>query len=288
MAAYGEHRIPVPDGLSLHLRDYPGQGARGGTPVLCLHGLTRNAADFEGIAPRIAAGGRRVLALDVRGRGLSDYDPDPARYRPDVYVGDVLDMLDALAVPRAIFLGTSMGGLMTMLTAQRAPERIVAAILNDVGPVLDPAGLARIAGYVGKAPSFESWDALIAAVKQTQAVAFPDADEAFWLRFARRLAHERSDGRVAFAYDPAIAQAFGAAPTGPAPDLMAAFSALAKKPVLVLRGAISDILAPDGLEAMRRVEPGLMVAEVPRVGHAPTLEEPVAYDAISRFLQRLP
>ena len=288
MAEYGEQRIRVADGLTLYLRDYAPRGDAKGLPVLCLHGLTRNSADFEGIAPCLARKGRRVLALDVRGRGHSDYDPDPTRYRPDVYLGDVLSVLDALSIDRAVFLGTSMGGLMTMLMAQRAPERIAAAILNDIGPVLNPAGLARIVAYVGKSAPFESWDAIIAAIKQTQAIAFPDADETFWKTFARRVARECPDGHIAFAYDPAIADVFNTAPAGPAPDLMAAFAALAHKPVLVLRGAISDILAPEGVETMHGLKPDLIVAEVPRIGHAPTLEEPVASEAISRFLQSIP
>lgn len=285
MAGYGEHRITVADGLTLYLRDYAPQGDAQGLPVLCLHGLTRNSADFEGVAPRLAAAGRRVLALDVRGRGLSDIDPYPTRYRPDIYVDDVLDVLGALAIDRAVFLGTSMGGLMTMLLAQRAPERIAAAVLNDIGPVLNPAGLARIIAYVGKASSFDSWDAIIAAIRQTQSAAFPDADDAFWQIFARRVARQEADGRIAFAYDPAIAEAFNTAPTGPAPDLMAAFSALAQKPVLVLRGAVSDILAPEGVEAMRAAKPDIAVSEIARVGHAPTLDEPEAFEAVMRFLR---
>jgi pimeloyl-ACP methyl ester carboxylesterase len=288
MADYGEHRIRVSDGLTLYARDYAPKTDAKTLPVLCLHGLTRNSADFEGIAPHLAAAGRRVLALDTRGRGLSDYDTDASRYRPDVYVGDVLEVLDALGIPRAIFLGTSMGGMMTMLTAERAPERVAAAILNDIGPVLDPAGLARIIGYVGKSGPFESWEAITAAIKETQGTAFPDADNAFWEAFARRVARENSEGRIAFAYDPAIAEAFSTAPTGPAPDLMAAFAALAQRPTLLLRGAISDILAPEGVEAMRKAKPDLMVTELPRIGHAPILDEAEAVDAIVTFVREMP
>jgi len=284
MNGYAERFVTTPDGLKLFLRDYPALDDESRLPVLCLHGLTRNSADFEGVAPRLATHGRRVLALDVRGRGRSDHDPEPSRYRPDIYVQDVQHVLESLGIARAVFIGTSMGGLITMLLAQTAPERIAAVVLNDIGPVLNPTGLARIMAYVGQTGPYASWQAIGDAIRATQARAFPDADAGFWDTFARRVAREEANGTVSFAYDPAITQAFSAAPTGPAPDLMAAFSALAAKPVLVVHGAISDILTPEGVDAMRATKPDLVVAEVPRVGHAPTLEEPAAATAIDKFL----
>jgi pimeloyl-ACP methyl ester carboxylesterase len=259
--------------------------------VLCIHGLTRNSADFEGVAPQMAAMGRRVVAVDVRGRGRSDRDPMPERYQPPVYVRDVVAVLDEFGIGRAVFVGTSMGGLMTMMSAVLAPERVAAGVLNDIGPIVDPRGLQRIAGYVGKSGAFASWNELIAAIKTAQSVAFPDADDPFWSVFARRVARERGDGAIEFDYDPAIARAFdppkeGAEPP-PAVDLMPLFQALAARPVLVLRGALSDILSVEGVEAMRAVKPDLEVAEVPRVGHAPTLEEPAAWHALSSFLKKI-
>lgn len=288
MPDHDERHITVPDGLTLFVRDYPAAGDDEALPLICLHGLTRNSADFAHVAPRLAARGRRVLALDVRGRGRSDWDGDATRYRPDVYVADVLHLLDDLGLARAVFIGTSMGGLMTMLLAQAAPERIAAAVLNDIGPVLNPAGLARILGYVGTTGPYASWAEITDAIRATQAAAFPDADDAFWERFARRVARQNADGTVAFAYDPAIAANFTAAPTGPAPDLAAAFSALAKNPVLAVHGALSDILTAEGVDAMRSAKPDLAVVEVARVGHAPMLDEPEAAAAIDRFLSAVP
>src|SRR5262249_22310322 len=153
-------------------------------------------------------------------------------YRPDVYVQDVLHVLDQMDIPRAVFVGTSMGGIITMLAAAVSRERIAAAALNDIGPVINPAGIARIASYVGKTMSFESWDAIIAAIKAAQGAAFPDADDMFWKIFARRVARELPDGRVAFAYDPAIANAFAQTPSNPPPDMTPLFTALAAVPVL--------------------------------------------------------
>lgn len=282
---FAEHRIATPDGPAVYARDYAAPGM--GLPVLCLHGLTRNSADFEQVAPRIAALGRRVVAIDARGRGKSDNDPDATRYRPDVYVGDVLRVLDTLGLPRAVFLGTSMGGIMTMLAATIAPDRVAAAILNDIGTEVDPVGLKRIASYVGKAGPFASWDEMNAAAKASQSVAYPDKDDAFWRNFARRVARERSDGKVEFSYDPAIANAFVAAPAGPPPSMMPLFAALKKTPVLLVRGAISDLLSRETVAAMKQAKPDLDFVEVPKVGHAPILEEPEAWNALAAFLAKV-
>lgn len=284
---YQERFVEVPDGLKVFLRDYPAEGGERGLPVICLHGLTRNSADFEVVAPRMAALGRRVLAFDVRGRGRSDRDPVPARYIPPTYVGDVVFAMNSLALERAIFVGTSMGGLMTMLAAVMAPGRVAGAVLNDVGPVLNTSGLTRIAQYVGKTPPQASWEDLIALIKASQSAAFPDADEAFWSAFARRTGRTLPDGRVAFDYDPAIAQIFEQ-PQAAAPDLTPVFKALAPVSTLVVHGVLSDILLPEGIAVMKAVKPDLDVAEVPRVGHAPTLEEPAAWQAIEGFLARVP
>jgi pimeloyl-ACP methyl ester carboxylesterase len=283
---FAEHRIATEDGPCVYARDYAADAVHR-LPVVCLHGLTRNAADFEAVAPRIATLGRRVVVIDARGRGKSDNDPEPGRYRPDTYVGDVMRVLDTLNVPRAVFLGTSMGGIMTMLAAVTAPTRIASAILNDVGPVVDPKGIARIASYVGKSGPFGSWAEMIAAVKASQGAMFPHGDDAFWRTFAQRVARESDDGRVEFAYDPAIAQAFAAPPASPPPSMLPLFEALARVPVLVVRGATSDILSADGVEAMRRIKPDLVYAEVPDIGHAPTLEEHEAWDAIAKFLSNV-
>jgi pimeloyl-ACP methyl ester carboxylesterase len=283
--AHQDHFISVPDGLNLFARDYAPQDAVRGLPVLCLHGLTRNSADFESIAPRIAAMGRRVIVPDVRGRGRSDYDPKPERYQAPIYAQDTLHILDTLGIDRAVFLGTSMGGLMTMLAASFAPTRVASAILNDIGPVLDARGLSRIASYLGKSAAFPSWDGLIANIKATQGTAFPDADDAAWNAFAHRVAKQLPDGRVAFAYDPAIATTFAQPSDAPTPNLLPFFEALAAKPILVLRGALSDLLSPDGVAAMRKIKPNLSIVEVPRVGHAPTLDEPAAWNAIETFLR---
>lgn len=283
---FDEHRIATGDGIRVYARDYLCEGALK-LPVVCLHGLTRNSADFEAVAPMIAGLGRRVVAIDARGRGKSDNDPEPARYRPDTYVADTLRVMDTLNVPCAVFLGTSMGGIMTMIAASAAPARVAAAILNDIGPLLDPRGIARIASYVGKSGPVASWYDMTAAVRAIGETAFPGRDDEFWTTFARRIAREREDGQIEFAYDPLIAQAFAAPPAEPPPSLIPHFEALAQMPVLLVRGALSDLLSPEGVATMRRIKPDLELVEVADVGHAPTLEEPQAWDAIAAFLARV-
>ncbi len=260
-------------------------------PIACRSsactGWTRNSADFEAVAPRIATLGRRVVAIDARGRGKSDNDPQAQRYRPDTYVGDVMRVLDTLNVPRAVFLGTSMGGIMTMLAAVMAPTRVAAAILNDIGPEVDPKGIARIASYVGKSGPFGSWAEMVAAVKTSQGAMFPHGDDAFWRTFAQRVARERDDGGVEFAYDPAIAVAF-AAPRDPRPPSMLPLvrSPLPRSGARHPRCCERHPLA-EGLATMKRIKPDLQHVEVPDIGHAPTLDEHEAWDALAKFLAQV-
>ncbi|MGE3865742.1 MAG: alpha/beta fold hydrolase, partial [Hyphomonadaceae bacterium] len=275
--AAADRFVTARDGLKLHVRDYAPAGAESGLPVICLHGLTRNGRDFERVAPRIAALGRRTLALDVRGRGHSDRDPKPENYAPNVYAADVLEVMDAFDVPCAVFVGTSMGGIITMMLAYGVKGRVAAAVLNDVGPVLEEKGLARIATYVGKTMRFASWDEAQAAVKEAQGAVFPHADDMFWAEFARRVCRQDADGGVSFDYDPAIARPL--ATTKPV-DMTPLFEALGDAPVLVVRGALSDLLSGEGVELMRIVRPDLESVEVPGVGHAPTLEEEPAWLAM--------
>ena len=269
-------------------------GRRYGPPdarrtVLCLHGLTRNSLDFDALARRLAAAGDQVLAFDQRGRGRSQWDPQAAHYLVDVYARDMLAALDQIGVERAVLIGTSMGGLMSMLMAAAAPQRVLGVVINDIGPEIDPRGLDRIRAYVGKRPPAASWAEAAKAVAENNAVAFPDYGEADWLAFARRVCTEGPDGRVSAAYDPAIALGLepGEAAVAP-PDLWPLWEAMAPFPVLAIRGELSDLLSQGALERMAARHPGLQTAVVPARGHAPMLDEPVALDAIDRFLASLP
>lgn len=290
IGGFEERIVATVDGLALYARDYAPLLPETGAPVICLHGLTRNSRDFEVVAPRIAALGRRVVAADMRGRGKSANDPDPAHYVPAVYAQDVIKLMDALAIPKAVFIGTSMGGLITMVLATIAPDRIAASILNDVGPKLSAAGLARIGSYVGRTQPVASWAEAAEAVRAIAGAAYPDRldDDAYWVAFAKRTFRERDDGRFETDYDAHIALAFADFDeTAPVPDLTPFFQALAKKPVLSVRGAISDLLPADVVELMRSVKPDLETVTVENVGHAPTLDEPDAWDAVLSFLAKV-
>ena len=280
---YDNIEVSITSAITLRGRHYRG-GDR--TPVLCLHGLTRNAKDFTDVAPQIAALGHDVITASFRGRGASDYDPDYLNYHPQTYCGDVLKVLDALKAPEAIFVGTSLGGIVTMLVNESAPSRVKAVVLNDVGPELAPEGVMRIAGYVGaSAGPATNLDEAAARIKAINSVAFPDATEEDWRIFAERTFRQAEDGSWVLDYDPNIARAL--VELGAAPDLWPAFESLKDTPTLVMRGTRSDLLTPPIIDKMRDVHPVFHYTEVPRIGHAPMLPEPVAWNALAAFLETL-
>lgn len=278
--SYEDCYFTVGDGLKLHYRDYAGSSDR--PPLLCLPGLTRNSRDFEGFADRYA-GRFRILSPDFRGRGLSEYDPVPSRYLPTTYAADVLQLLDELEIERALFVGTSLGGIVTMLVAVLQPHRIAGAILNDVGPVLDHHGLDRIRSYVGKPVLFHDWDEAadyVAAVNRHLPASNSHDD---WLRAARRVCREDGSA-IVFDYDMAIAEPFNQADEGVSFDMWPLFRQLGTKPLLIVRGENSDLLSPAGAKAMLEAAPAAKLMTVPGVGHAPELTEPAAVAAIDAFL----
>lgn len=273
------------DGLKLHYRDYAGPADR--PPVLCLHGLTRNSRDFENLADRLA-GEWRVIAVDFRGRGLSEHDPVSSRYMPPTYAADVLQLLDELEIDSAVFIGTSLGGLVTMIVAAFAPERIAAAVLNDVGPELSAEGIKRISAYVGQPKLFKDWDDAAASFRGKFGAVHPGYGKDEWLRYAKRVARETDRG-VEFDYDMAIAEPFKQmdSATGSAANAWPMVRALAGRPVLILRGEHSDLLTPEVAERMREAIPGAELVTVPDVGHAPDFDEPASIAAVDRLLARI-
>jgi pimeloyl-ACP methyl ester carboxylesterase len=273
------------DGLRLYYRDYAAESP-GRLPVLCLPGLTRNSRDFEHVALRLRAS-RRVLCADLRGRGRSQHDPNWQNYHPGTYLGDIARLLDDAGVERCVYFGTSLGGILTMLTAATEPQRLAAAILNDVGPEVDPAGLARIASYVGRFPPARTWEDAVKLVRTTYGIALPDLTDEQWHDYTRR-SYSDVDGSPKLDMDPMIGEAVRSAPAAAAPDLWPVFSALAPVPTLVLRGATSDILSRATLDRMQAEKPDLVRVEVPNRGHVPLLDEPEAVAAIDGFLDRLP
>ncbi|HEX4859285.1 MAG TPA: alpha/beta hydrolase [Usitatibacteraceae bacterium] len=268
------------DALALYARDYAGPSPRAPV-VLCLHGLTRNSKDFWRIAEHLQATAR-VIVPEMRGRGRSARDPNPANYRLDRYVRDVLGLMDQLGIARAHLIGTSMGGLISMLLLHLAPARVASIIFNDIGPEIDPAGLMRIASYAGKNMAVPDWEAAAAQVRAGNDVAFLDYTAADWHAMACDLFVQRG-ARIELDYDPAIAQ--GLSDGSVAPDLWPVFRALEARPMLVVRGEVSDILSRATVERMRAERADLQVVHVERRGHTPTLVEPAARRAIDAFFQ---
>jgi pimeloyl-ACP methyl ester carboxylesterase len=277
------------DGLKLFAREYPGLGGQQRLPVICLHGLTRNSRDFEDLAPILAAEGRRIIAPDVRGRGLSERSANPARYQPATYARDIAALLDQEGIERAIFIGTSMGGLITIALAARRLRNIAGAILNEAGPDIDPRGIERILSYAGRGGPFPNWQDAVGYVRDVNVVAFPDLEDDDWRRLADRLFHEESNGQIVADCDPAIADVLSRRPPRLAKPLAHwLFRRLARKrPTLLIRGALSDVITAPIAARMKMAAPQLSEAVVPGVGHAPMLTEPAALDAIRHFLARL-
>lgn len=284
MNAYSDGYWTSRDGLQLHYRDYPGRSDR--PPVLCLPGLTRNARDFEELAERLA-GEWRVICVDLRGRGDSAYAKDSASYTPLQYHEDLGELFDQALLTSVVAIGTSLGGLLTMMLAATGPERIAGALLNDVGPEVNPAGIDRIRGYVGQARSFPTWMHAARALAEGQAEAFPDFSLTDWLAMAKRCLVVGGNGRIHFDYDMKIAEPFAQADGASNVDLWPAFGALAGRPVALLRGELSDVLTEDTFARMAAALPQAERTTVPRVGHAPLLSEPESLAAIDRLLARI-
>ena len=282
--------ITAPDGLKLHVRDYRvrdhGNKRARRLPMVCLPGLSRTTEDFGVLATAIAANvtaPRRVLALDYRGRGLSDYDRNPKNYAIPVELGDVTGVLVACGAAPAIIVGTSRGGLIAMALAVKQPGAIAGVVLNDIGPVIDAQGLTRIKSYIGKLPephSFQEGADILRRISEDQ---FPKLDAADWLTAAKRGWREHQ-GRLVPTYDPALAHNLAAInPNQPVPTMWPQFEALAQMPVMVIRGANSDILSAQTVEAMKARHPEMDVLVVPDQGHAPLLAEPPVIARIAQF-----
>lgn len=280
--------VSAPDGLRLHVRSYPCRrevAAEPKLPVICLPGLARTAADFEVLATALAQD-RLVIALDYRGRGQSDYDHDPANYAFQTEMADVLAVLTALDCTPAIFVGTSRGGILTMLLAAVRPTAIAGAVLNDIGPVIEPKGLMRIKGYIGKLPkprSFEDGGEILRRLFDAQ---FPKLTAQDWLSAAHRSFREEN-GALVPTYDVKLAKTMeGIDFEHPFPPLWAQFDALRNVPVMVIRGVNSDILSAATVETMREHHAGLETLEVPDQGHTPLLVEDDVTAKIAAFIAR--
>ncbi len=282
-AAQSSIFISANDGLRLHARCY-GDRTTELTPVVCLPGLARTAQDFDLLAQTLSAQGRRVIALDYRGRGLSDYDRDPANYTVQTELTDVLTILAALEATPAIVIGTSRGGILAMLLAAVSPATLAAVVLNDIGPVIEPEGLMRIKGYVGKLPEPASFEDAAVILKRHFSAQFPKLSDADWLASAHR-GFKQDNGRIVPNYDVRLADTLSEiSPDKPLPAMWPQFDALAGLPLMVIRGALSGLLSRQTVAAMKARHPTIDTLEVPDQGHAPLLQDKATIAAIERFV----
>ena len=269
------------DNLTLYYED-DGKG----TPVLCLAGLTRNCRDFDFLAPHMAD--HRLIRMDYRGRGKSDYDPEFMNYSIMREAQDAVELLDHLGLDRVTLMGTSRGGLIAMVLAYAHKNRLNGVILNDIGPVVDPGGLERIMDYVGKEPNFPTYDAAAEGLRAVFAADFPDVTLGRWRAQAEFMWAEQGKDTLALRYDARLRDALvGQAGAGDAPDLWLLFDALDGLPLASIRGANSDLLTDDTQAEMARRHPGKITATVPDRGHVPFLDEPQALAAINALLDQL-
>ena len=282
MAGYQDLHWTSTDGVKLHASDYPGDPAA--VPVVCLPGLTRNARDYAALAATLAPG-RRVIAVDFRGRGESGQAKDAMSYVPATYADDVRGLLVEAGIERFVAVGTSLGGLVAMLLAGDGVLR--GAVINDVGPEIESAGLQRIRGYVGRGSSCPTWLHAARTVADAHRDIYPSWELDDWLGMAKRLYRVTSAGRIVLDYDLRIAEPFRVLATAEGPDMWEALGGLAAVPVLVVRGGRSDVLSADVAARMIERLPQGELVTVPDVGHAPTLSEPAAAAGIARLLGRV-
>lgn len=289
MSAFQDIFTTSADGLRLHARTI-GPVDSHALAVLCLPGLTRTAEDFDVVAQALAddpQSPRCVVAIDYRGRGRSDYDPNPANYTVPTETTDVLAIAAAAGIARAILLGTSRGGLISMVIGATRPEFVAGIILNDIGPELDISGLMKIKGYLGPPVTPQTWSEAARGLQRLFGDVFPALTEADWLAWAHRAFRQETDCRLVRTYDPGLAHTFDSiSPETPPPALWELFDQMAKVPLLSIRGELSDLLSRDCVAAMKRHRPDMETCDVPLEGHAPLLADAPTIARITAFCRR--
>ncbi len=273
------------DGLSLYYREY-GKAADK-CPIVCLSGLTRNSGDFHALAERYSKD-RLVYCLDYRGRGKSNYDPDPSNYNPQTYLGDIMTFLAHTSVTEAVFVGTSLGGLLTMGLGGLAPQHVKAVLLNDIGPEVSSAGGDRIAGYVGEDVRYSSLQDAVTAQKALYNSAYPDLSDDGWLTLCKTsYIFDEEQGNYRANYDLAIGDALKEQiNSGESIDLWPFFTALKEMPTLAIRGALSDVLSAEVFQKMLDIHPNMQTLVLENRGHVPLLDEPEALKLMDPFFDQ--
>ena len=272
------------DGLRLSALEWPGPAGR--APVLMLSGICRNALDAAPVAAR-HAGRRRIVALDYAGHGESARPEDPRRYQPELLIRDVLDAMAALHLHGVALVGTSFGGLAAMAVAALRPATLAAVALNDIGPRIEPVGREKVVEFIGRDHRFASFDAALDWLR-THHPPMPLLDDEAWRAFTARTFREGEDGLWHPRWDIRIGQQAIGAAAGPPPDLWPFFRGLGRLPLMLVRGEASTLLSGATVAEMRRIRPDMRVVSLPGTGHAPTLDEAPAAEALEAFLEAVP
>jgi pimeloyl-ACP methyl ester carboxylesterase len=277
-------RLTVGGGLSLHVEEW-GSRHSAKTPVLCLPGLTRNAHDFETTARRLSAE-RRVVAFDYRGRGRSDFDPDPANYNGRTYLGDISQICSALNLHGYLAIGTSMGGLLAFGLGVLMPAALRGVLINDIGPAIGSSGTQRILDYVGRDHPAKDWEEAKTIIASTYPEgSYPRAEDATWAKIAKTSYKPGADGLLHVSWDTALAKALKEQDDDF--DLWKLFGSLRGKPVTLLRGENSDLLSEATAKMMAMLHGRMGLVTVAGTPHAPTLDEPESVKAIDDLLKNL-
>lgn len=283
--------FPAPDGLLLHARDYePAAGGQARLPVICLPGLSRNGRDFQAFALLLsqdATSPRRVVTLDYRGRGISAYDENPANYNVAVECGDVIAACATLGISRALFVGTSRGGLILHVLAAAQPDLIAGAVLNDIGPAIEADGLKDIRDYLAKRSYPDTFEDAADTLESIHGSTFPALARADWLDMAHAIYREK-DGRIVADHDPKLADQLQTIDFDkPLPTLWPQFELLAQRPLLAIRGEHSRLFSKETLARMAIQGPTVETITASGQGHAPLLHHPAVFSRIKQFLDRL-
>lgn len=277
--SYLDAHFTTRDGLKLYYRDYA--GPPGPVPVLCLAGSTSNSRSFDDFAPHVAQT-RRVLTMDWRGHGRSDWDPDENNYGFEADASDIVEFLGHLGIPKVVIVGTSRGGIIGMVLGLSNPIVLAGVVMNDIGPEIGKKGSQRLRARTALDSTFATFEEAGAALRDRYDTPTPDLSDAYWTAYARRTCKRNDDGKIRPDYDPGYGRAFRAGQTRG--SLWPAFESLANIPVLAIRGAESDILEADGMAEMARRKPDLRTATIPARNHCPFLDEPESLKAIDNFL----
>lgn len=282
MPAYLDYWYQSQEGLQLYAREYPNDSAE--ATLVCVPGLTRNSADFADLCEQLNDR-YRIFAVDLRGRGQSEYDSVPQNYHVGVYVQDIQLLLQKLAAEKVILIGTSLGGLVSMMVSAMNPDAISGLIINDIGPEINPAGLERIASYItSKTSPPSNWQQATERTRLVLQREYPNFAEEDWQSLARRL-YRQQNGEIRLDYDPAISVLFEQQQQNTdTADMWPVFESLSSIPMMAIRGELSDILLADTASKMQTRHPQLTLLDVPEVGHAPLFEDPQVTQKVVNFL----